>query len=203
MTESGRDPYVNWIASEARRSVELSADAKARLMDAVRATPLPVRPRSGLGWLTAPRPFAFSPLGSSLLAAGLVGIGVLIGLTAAHRDGRSPAEQPTAAVASSQLPDHLALQPQRFELNAPQAASVSLVGDFNNWNQSATPMVRSADGTGWTVTVELPAGRHVYAFVVDGAKGSKWVPDPAALRAPDDGFGTPNSVVLVGQGSAT
>jgi Carbohydrate-binding module 48 (Isoamylase N-terminal domain) len=205
MTESERDPYIEWIVRQARQPVELSAGARARLMDAVRATPLPARPRRGLGWLTSPRPLTLSPLASSLLAAGLVGIGVLTGLAVTHRDGRVPAEQPAAVAANPQLPVHDSLQVHRFELTAPGAVKVALVGDFNDWNAAATPMKRAPNGAAWTVTVQLPAGRHVYAFVVDGAGGtSKWMPDPAALRAPDDGFGTTNSVVLVGQqGSAT
>ena len=204
MTESARDPYIEWIARQGRRQVELSSDARARVMDAVRAAPLPVRPRRGLGWLTTPRPLTLSPLASSLLAAGLVGLGVIGGLGVTHRDGRTPAGQPAAVAAESQLPVHDSLQVHRFELAAPGAVGVSLVGDFNAWNASATPMTRSADGKAWTVTVQLPAGRHVYAFVVDGAQGGgQWVPDPAALRAPDDGFGTPNSVVLVGQRGTT
>ncbi len=162
---------------------------------------MPVRPRRALGWLTSPRPLALSPLGSSLLAAGLVGIGVLVGFAVTHRDGRQSTGQPTAVAATAQLPVHEAMQVHRFELAAPHASHVALVGDFNDWSAAATPMTRSAGGA-WTVTVELPAGRHVYAFVVDGAKGSRWMPDPAALRAPDDGFGTPNSVVLIGKGSA-
>ncbi|MDE3128178.1 MAG: isoamylase early set domain-containing protein [Gemmatimonadota bacterium] len=204
MTESERDPYIEWIARQGRRPVELSSEARGRLMDAVRATPLPARRRRGLGWLTSPRPLSLSPLTSTLLAAGLVGIGAVVGLGVTHRDGRSPAEQPAAVAANSQLPVHDSLQVHRFELAAPGAVGVALVGDFNAWNASATPMERTADGKAWTVTVKLPTGRHVYAFVVDGAGGaSKWVPDPAALRAPDDGFGTPNSVVLVGQRGAT
>ncbi len=204
MTESGRDPYIEWIARQGRRPVELSPDRRARLMAAVRATPLPARPRRGLGWLTAPRALTLSPLAGTLLAAGLVGIGVITGLGVTHRDGRPSAEQPAAVAANSQLPVHDSLQVHRFELTAPGAVGVSLVGDFNAWNASATPMTRTADGRAWTVTVQLPAGRHVYAFIVDGEGGaSKWMPDPAALRAPDDGLGTPNSVVLVGRRGAT
>jgi hypothetical protein len=39
----------------------------------------------------------------------------------------------------------------------------------------------------------------VYSFVVDG---STWSADPSAPLAPDDGFGRPNSVKIVGRGSA-
>lgn len=51
---------------------------------------------------------------------------------------------------------------------APAAQSVSLVGDFNQWNPQANPMNRQPDG-GWILTVELKHGHHRYAFLVDGA----------------------------------
>jgi 1,4-alpha-glucan branching enzyme len=88
-------------------------------------------------------------------------------------------------------------------LVAPQASTVSVVGDFNNWDAQATPMSRALAGGTWSVRIPLPAGRHVYAFVVNGANGtSQWVADPTAPLAPEDGLGAPNSVVLVG-GSAS
>jgi hypothetical protein len=68
------------------------------------------------------------------------------------------------------------------------------VGSFNEWNPVATPLARDASGK-WVVAVQLPRGRHVYAFVVDGDVTA----DPDAPRAADDDFGSPNSVVLVGR----
>ena len=50
---------------------------------------------------------------------------------------------------------------------APQAQSVSLVGDFNAWNPAAHPMKRMPDGA-WLLNVELKHGHHRYAFLVDG-----------------------------------
>ncbi len=50
---------------------------------------------------------------------------------------------------------------------APQAQSVSLVGDFNTWNPAANPMKRMPEGA-WLVMVELAHGHHRYAFLVDG-----------------------------------
>ena len=82
----------------------------------------------------------------------------------------------------------------RFELTAPNAARVALVGSFNEWNPVSTPLTRDASGK-WVVAVQLPRGRHVYAFVVDGDVTA----DPDAPRAADDDFGSPNSVVLVGR----
>jgi 1,4-alpha-glucan branching enzyme len=81
----------------------------------------------------------------------------------------------------------------RFELSAPSASRVALVGSFNEWNPVATPLERDAASGKWVVSLRLPPGRHVYAFVVDGDVTA----DPAAPRAADDDFGSTNSVVLV------
>jgi 1,4-alpha-glucan branching enzyme len=71
---------------------------------------------------------------------------------------------------------------------------VSLVGTFNRWDPTATPMERTPTGGTWSVVIPLSAGRYEYAFVVDG---KHWLPDPSAPLAPVDGLGAPNSVVLV------
>jgi 1,4-alpha-glucan branching enzyme len=54
-----------------------------------------------------------------------------------------------------------------FICAAPQARSVSLVGDFNKWNSAANPMKRMPDGA-WLLMVELAHGHHRYAYLVDG-----------------------------------
>ncbi len=81
-------------------------------------------------------------------------------------------------------------------LVAPGVTRVSLVGEFNDWDPHATPLVRVGRDGPWVTTVPLPPGRHVYGFVLDG---SRWMSDPGAPLAPDDGFGASNSVVVVGQ----
>jgi len=54
-----------------------------------------------------------------------------------------------------------------FICNAPQARSVSLVGDFNHWNPAAHPMKQMPDRA-WLLALELPHGHHRYAMWVDG-----------------------------------
>lgn len=54
-----------------------------------------------------------------------------------------------------------------FFCNAPGASRVFLVGDFNQWDMAANPMLRTADGR-WMAGVELPHGHHRYLFVADG-----------------------------------
>ena len=45
---------------------------------------------------------------------------------------------------------------------APKAKKVHLVGDFNDWNEKATPMERLKDGT-FKVVLDLDAGQ-AYSF---------------------------------------
>jgi hypothetical protein len=88
---------------------------------------------------------------------------------------------------------------QRFVLVAPSAASVALVGDFNDWDPARTPMQAADAGTRgvWSAVLPLSPGRYRYAFLIDGAQ---WRADPNAPAALDDGFGAPSSVLTVGGG---
>jgi 1,4-alpha-glucan branching enzyme len=63
---------------------------------------------------------------------------------------------------------HKNLRSVTFVCNATQAQSVSLVGDFNQWNAAAHPMKQMPDRS-WLLGVELKHGHHRYAFLVDGA----------------------------------
>jgi hypothetical protein len=115
------------------------------------------------------------------IAAGLV---LLMGGAVAGRYWRAPSTtQPVVAAPSTSANI-------RFVYVAPGAATVSVVGDFNQWNPTAMPLHRLSDGT-WIVDVPLRAGRYAYAFMVDG----KIVVDPAAPRA-DGEFGE-NSILMV------
>jgi len=67
-------------------------------------------------------------------------------------------------------------KPVNFYCSAPSAASVVLVGDFNNWDDTTDPMRRQVDGS-WFLQVHLPHGHHRYLFLVDG----KPVLDPRGM----------------------
>jgi len=58
-------------------------------------------------------------------------------------------------------------KPVNFYCNAPNAASVVLVGDFNNWDATSYPMQQQVDGC-WFLQVQLTHGHHLYRFLVDG-----------------------------------
>lgn len=189
---SGLDPNVQWIVAEARRPVAVDDAARARLLAALHAAPRPVRQSRARRWLFERHSFALAPLAGLAAAAGLMGIGVIAGLLY-NRDGRAPIEQGTPVAVTPQLPDSVAPRVVKFVLIAPQASRVSVVGDFNGWDETETPAARQSDGT-WTTFVPLRPGRHVYSFIVDG----QFIRDPAAPMAPDDGFGQNNSVIVVG-----
>jgi hypothetical protein len=60
-----------------------------------------------------------------------------------------------------------------FRYRSEDARHVSVVGDFNDWNEFATPLRRCKEGL-WRTTVELEEGPWPYLYVVDG----EWVRDP-------------------------
>ena len=80
-----------------------------------------------------------------------------------------------------------------FALHAPQARSVVVVGDFNDWDPRATPL-QPGSGASWATQVALAPGRYRYAFLVDG---KQWMHDPTAPLSEED-FGSRNSILTVG-----
>jgi 1,4-alpha-glucan branching enzyme len=82
--------------------------------------------------------------------------------------------------------------PVEFILNQPQAHTATVVGSFNDWDASRTPMHREPQGS-WKATVWLPTGRYEYRFVVDG----QWMSDPDAKEHVQNTFGSTNSVRVV------
>ncbi len=74
-------------------------------------------------------------------------------------------------------------------------SAVNIAGTFNGWNGTAHPMTPSnRDGkTRWVGAVELPYGKHLYKFVVNGRE---WIVDPKA-KSEDDGGGNTNSILMI------
>jgi 1,4-alpha-glucan branching enzyme len=73
------------------------------------------------------------------------------------------------------------------------STTLSLVGDFNSWDQNATSMKRLKDGS-WSTTLRLDAGKYCFRYLADGAK---WLNDPAADAYEPSGVGGDNCVVDV------
>lgn len=168
------------VGAELRGPQVLRRDFDADVMAEVRRGPGPGE--GTLGWWLRPRTVRVSPLAGMLAAAAIV----LVALLPLLREPSGELPVADAAGGSS--------QPVQFVFYAPQAGSVALVGDFNDWDRGATPLQRAAGGGFWSVTLPLPVGRHQYAFIVDG---QRWMLDPDAPRTLVDDFGEPNSVVTV------
>ncbi len=93
-----------------------------------------------------------------------------------------------------QLQDRFAARDVEVVFTAPQAASVTIVGDFNGWDPQRTQLVRSSHEGLWRARLKLAPGVYQYSFVLDG---SNWVSDPTAKTLLADGFGGENSVIIV------
>ncbi len=79
-----------------------------------------------------------------------------------------------------------------FTLLNPQAASVLLAGDFNDWDTASLPMKKDKKGT-WRISLHLDPGTYQYNFYVDG----EWKNDPNCTELVPNPFGTFNSVKRV------
>ena len=79
----------------------------------------------------------------------------------------TPPSRPNPPAPLRGQPSRPPLHLVNFVCHAPQAKSVSLVGDFNGWQPNGHLMARMPDG-GWTIRLELPHGHHQYLFLVDG-----------------------------------
>ena len=101
-------------------------------------------------------------------------------------------------VALPQAPRIPAIQPQEtssereaaFQISAPQAKDVHIVGDFNHWKiNDASRLSRQQDGR-WEKRYALAPGKYRYKFVVDG----EWVLDSLNQEKEQNPFGTYDSV---------
>lgn len=128
-----------------------------------------------LDWLWRPRPVAIRPAWA--MAAAVLALALLSEVP------REASPVPAVEIAAAPVAEIYV----HFRLDAPDAGSVHLAGDFTDWEPSYE-LHQSQPGV-WTVVVPLEAGVHDYAFVIDG---QQWTPDPLATRV-DDGFGGENS----------
>jgi len=83
----------------------------------------------------------------------------------------------------------------RLVLAAPEAGSVSVVGDWNGWDPDRDRL-RDPDGDGvWEIRLRLQRGLEArYQFLIDG---ERWLADPRAPLQVDDGFGGTSSVLQI------
>jgi hypothetical protein len=166
------------IVQELQRPVRVDESFDRRVMVRVRRAHAQRRPRGLAGWIGAAARVTHHPAWAAALAAGVVAVATL-GIMRGRTSEKS--------VATS-------VEPVQFVLVAPDAHSVAVVGDFNDWGLNDTALVASNHQGVWSVTAPVPAGVHRYAFVING---KEWVPDPSAPRSSSDDFGMPSSALVV------
>lgn len=194
----GPDRLIERVRSTLREAPEAEPDprAVAQLLSVVWESPRP----SGLRrWLDAWRLPSLSGVGATVLA----GVALFAGFVTRGAVGERPARDPLTASGpqTGEFPVQFASAAggetapvlTQFVLDDAKAQRVSLVGDFNDWAGGSTPLTRLASGV-WTVSVPLPPGRHVYAFLIDD---TLLVADPRAPKSGDADYGREGSVVMV------
>lgn len=82
----------------------------------------------------------------------------------------------------------------RFVYIDEEANSVSVAGDFSDWEPIELNRHEVNGEQVWSGMVSMSRGEHNYMFIKDG---SKWITDPMAPVTRDDGFGNKNAVVYL------
>jgi hypothetical protein len=196
MAELEFDPFIDEIARELKKPVEIDAHFDARVMSALDPVVVPISTRLPRH---APTRTSMSLYGlrlSGLAAAAAIGGVAVFGALQFSKE--KPAVVAAAPVEMVPVAD-VAVDPMTIPQNvqflfaSPSSRSVSLVGQFNDWDPTATPMVYDEVHGAWTVTIPLLPGRHQYQFLVDGVEH---VTDPTAPQVSSD-FSSANSVRTV------
>lgn len=155
----------------------------------------PVREKQNgiLEWLTGffePRQVAWRPVWSAGLALGMLML-VLLSSWATGLIMQQPAGEtfiPVTSVAE-QSADRVLM---RFVYVDSDAESISVAGDFSEWEPISLTRVSINGDQAWTGLIPLTRGEHRYMFIKDG---EEWVTDPFAKTFRDDGFGNRNAVI--------
>jgi 1,4-alpha-glucan branching enzyme len=84
------------------------------------------------------------------------------------------------------------LKQVKLSYHMPDAQSVSVAGEFCDWQADRYPLKRDRKGL-WIAKITLPPGRYEYRFVVDG----EWLNDPNCAERTPNQFGGENCVLRV------
>lgn len=146
-----------------------------------------------IGSLFEPREFQFRPAfaGAMLLAIiVLAGLPYFANWTAENRVATNNID--SASV--EQVSDGGEQVWTRFVYIDKEATSVSVAGDFSDWNPIELTKKNLNGQQVWTGLVPMDRGEHRYMFVKNG---EQWVTDPLAPVQQDDGFGNKNAVIYL------
>jgi hypothetical protein len=172
------DELLRRAIEELRRPVQLDPVVETRALDQIRV--------EAAGWPAA--------AGGSRWGAWIAGAAIAAGLLLAvvfREEDPYPLATRTAHQAAAAAGE---AKPVYLRLDAPASSRVSVVGDFNDWDPSATPLTLVSKGGVWVVELRLKPGRYHYTFLIDGRR---WQGDPSEPPAAGSDFGAPVSVLTV------
>lgn len=149
-------------------------------------------------WWTKRYTLRFTALGGLAMAASLAVV-IALAATMTNRTAGNPGSAINRQASIAVSPEAAVVT--HFILVNDNANQVYLVGDFNGWSKTRTPLRRTASQNAWTVSVPLGQGKHEYAFIVTDGNGEHWVADPLSAKVEDE-FGTESSIVRVGPTSS-
>ena len=80
----------------------------------------------------------------------------------------------------------------RFVLYEPAAGQVELAGSFTGWQRISMQPIGSSGY--WEINLQVPAGEHRFAYILDG---DRRISDPTLPASEKDDFGGENSILSV------
>jgi hypothetical protein len=173
------DEVLQRVVSELRRPVRLDPAVDQRALDRIRT--------EAAGWPASPDGHRWR----AWIAGAAIAAGLLLAVVLRHSG------QPSTLASSSGVEAAAATGDARqvyLRLDAPASSRVAVVGDFNDWDPAATPLLPTGDHGTWVVELRLKPGRYHYTFLIDGRR---WEGDPSEAPAAESDFGAPVSVLTV------
>jgi hypothetical protein len=195
VTEYTRDPFIDQIAAELRRPVRLDPRFDERVMEALNAPEvIPLHPtrQARRPWIMRPWTVRVSPIGAFAAAAALTAV---VAMGAMRLSAGGEAQVTANDIGDVVQVSDVGAEPlvlHQFTYYQKGLKSISLVGQFNDWDADSTALTEVSEGV-WTVTLRLRPGVYEYQFILNGQQR---VTDPTMPQTSSD-FGSPNSVVTV------
>jgi hypothetical protein len=82
---------------------------------------------------------------------------------------------------------------KEFVISAPQASSVYILGDFNDWKKTENNRLNKIENGSWSTHLMLEKGKYHYKFLVD----DQWIHDPNNSQREANAFGSINSIMTI------
>ncbi len=139
--------------------------------------------------LWQPRQIIWRPVWSAGLAAAVLLLIISIPLAITTTQQTEPVDDIPVRQIVDQGAERVMM---RFVYVDSDAESVSVAGDFSDWEPISLSRQSINGDVAWTGIIPLPRGEHRYMFIKNE---EQWTTDPLANRFIDDGFGNKNAVI--------